>query len=396
MKDIKEKPESKGQGMSRRGFLKASLAGAAAVPLAGLTTDLLAGEGKRTHHKGPTQGLMIDAFCHIMPAKYTEAFAKRSKVRPDVMYTGRFGMASMSTMADVDARLRMMDKYPGYVQILNITGSNPEDLLSPKDAAEVCKIANDSMAELVYKYPDRFVAATAVLPLNDMDEAMKELDRAIKDLRLKGVQVSSTIMDKPLDSPEFRPLFEKMNAYNLPIQIHPKTPSKGPRALNMAGNDQVGMWAEFAYQWPYETTIAMGRLVFSGMMEKYPNLKILTHHLGGVVPYHAERVSHFFATSSTRYAGGAANPSFPKPVLDYYKMIYGDTACYGRVATLMDGFDFFGADHVLFATDYPYDAASGDIFIRETINSVEEMDIPDETRKKIFEENARRLFRLPV
>jgi len=268
-------------------------------------------------------------------------------------------------------------------------------MLSPRDAVDVCMVANDSMAELVYRYPDRFVAATACLPLNDMDAAMKELDRAIKELRMKGVQIPSTIMDKPLDSPEFQPLFEKMNAYNLPIQIHPRTPSNGPRAMEMAG-DPVGVWAEIAYQWPYETTIAIGRLVFSGMMEKYPNIKIVTHHLGGVIPYHSERVSRFFTTASHRYAMGANNPSFLRPILDYYKMIYADTAVYGRVATLMDGLDFFGADHLLFATDYPYDAANGSIFIRETINSVEEMDITEEERKKIFEDNTRRLFRLPV
>ena len=131
---------------------------------------------------------------------------------------------------------------------MNITGSAPEDMLSPKDAVEVCKIANDSMAELVYRYPDRFVAATACLPLNDMDAAMAELDRAIKDLRMKGVQIPSTIMDKPLDSPEFLPLFEKMNSYNLPIQIHPKTPTKGPRAMQLTGKDPVGIWAEMPYE----------------------------------------------------------------------------------------------------------------------------------------------------
>jgi uncharacterized protein len=137
--------------------------------------------------------------------------------------------------------------------------------------------------------------------------------------------------------------------------------------------------------------------LFSGMFEKYPNLKILTHHLGGFAPYHIERIIHFHQTGILRYGGGDGNsPYLPKPVIDYYKMFYGDTACYGATPTLMHGHTFFGADHMLFATDAPWDAADGDIFIRETIQSVEEMGISDEERKLIFEGNARRLFRLPV
>ena len=116
MKTIKEKPESKGQGMSRRGFLKASLAGAVAVPLAGLTTDLLAGEAKRAHPKGPTRGLMIDAFCHIQPPKYEEYLSKKAKAPFPASSAGRFGMPSMPAMFDVEARLKIMDRYDGYVR----------------------------------------------------------------------------------------------------------------------------------------------------------------------------------------------------------------------------------------------------------------------------------------
>jgi uncharacterized protein len=396
MKNGMEKSQSTGQGVSRRGFLKAGLAGAAAVPLAGMKADLFARDCKKDSTKRTARGLIIDAFSHITPPKYNEALSKRSKAPPEVFLTGRYGMPVMPAMSNAEARLRIMDRYEGYVQILNVSLPPPEDVLGPKDAIEVCKIANDGLAELVYKYPDRFVAATACLPLNDMDAAMKELDRAILDLRLKGVQITTTIMDKPLDSPEFQPLFEKMNHYNLPIQMHPRTPLKGPRALptKRPVADPVDNSAQSGLNWPYETSVAMGRFVFSGMLEKYPNLKIITHHLGGFIPYHAERQSHFYNTSSNRYPG--TPKFFTRPILDYYKMIYGDTACYGATPTLMCGYAFFGADHMLFATDFPYDAVGGDLFIRETINSVEEMDISDEEKKTIFEDNARRLFRLPV
>ena len=375
---------SENRGISRRDLLKAGFAGAAAVPLSSMGANLFARESKSNSSKRVKSGLMIDAFNHFLPPKFVSFVEKKTKA--PVGMSGRFGLPSMPSMTDVDVRLRIMERYEGYVQILNVSIPAVEDILSPRDAAEACKIANDSLAEVVYKYPDRFVAATACLPLNDMDAAMKELDRAILELHLKGIQIYSNIMNKPLESPEFDPLFEKMNYYNLPIQIHPKT----REGLEKYGNGN-------AILWPYETTAAMEGIVNSGMFEKYPNLKILTHHLGGVTPYHIERIIHFSQTGSHRYGTGrSSSPYLPKPLIDYYKMFYGDTACYGATSTLMNGYALFGTDHMLFGTDAPWDAADGDIFIRETIQSVEEMDICEEERVKIFEGNARRLFRLPV
>ncbi len=381
------------KNVHRRKLLKAGLVGAASVPLWGISSE--AKQTKRRPAKRPYKGLKIDAFCHILPPKYLDFIDKKSSVPREVFLSGPYDMPALPTMSDVDARIKMMERYPGYVQIINISLPPPEDILSPKDAVEACKIANDCMAKLVYQYPDRFVSAIACLPLNDMDAAIKELDRTILDLNFKGVQITTTIMDKPLDSPEFAPLFEKMCEYNLPIQMHPRTPKKGPRAIDM--RDPLEFAAGGAHMgWPYETTVAMGRLVFSGMMEKYPNLKILTHHLGGFTPYHAQRIASFHQTSMHRFKRAIAPKYFSRPILDYYKMMYGDSACYGATPTLMNGFAFFGADHMLFATDYPFDATSGDLFIRKTIQSANEMAITKEERKKIFEDNARRLFRLPV
>jgi aminocarboxymuconate-semialdehyde decarboxylase len=147
------------------------------------------------------------------------------------------------------------------------------------------------MAELVYKYPDRFVAAVACLPMNNMDAVLKEVDRAIIELGFRGIQLTSNIMDKPIDSPEFEPLFERMNYYQLPILIHPRAMTSGSRTFNANVVDKVGLLAQKPFNWPFETTIAMGRLVWSGMLEKYPNLKIVTHHCGGLTPYQANRIS---------------------------------------------------------------------------------------------------------
>jgi len=341
----------------------------------------------------------IDAFCHILPLKYLEALRKKSNAPMAVFHTGKYGMSPQPTMVDVEARLRIMDGHEGYVQILNTSLPPPEDVTSPEDTVELARIANDGMAELVYKYPDRFIAATACLPLNNMDAAMKELDRAIQELRFKGIQMTTTIMNKPLDSREFEPIFERMSHYNLPIQLHPRTMTAGPRFFEegKVPDDRAGFWAQVPFNWPFETTIAMGRLVFSGILEKYPRLKLITHHLGGLVPYHIERVTYFTQAAEMRFGVDILpKASLTKPFSDYYRMFYGDTACYGATPSLMCGYAFFGADHMIFATDAPYDSTGGARVIKETIRSVQEMNISDDEKKMIFEDNARRLFRLPI
>jgi aminocarboxymuconate-semialdehyde decarboxylase len=254
------------------------------------------------------------------------------------------------------------------------------------------------MAELVYKYPDRFVAAVACLPMNNMDAVLKEVDRAIIELGFRGIQITSNIMDKPIDSPEFEPLFERMNYYQLPILIHPRAMTSGPRAFNAGVVDKVGLLAQKPFNWPFETTIAMGRLVWSGMLEKYPNLKIVTHHCGGLTPYQANRISQHQSVGEIEMYRQRDNSDwhFTKRPFEAYKMMYGDTAVWGNTSILMCGYDFFGVDHIVFGTDMPFGGELGADYVRETIRSVEEMNIPEDDKKKIFQDNPRRLFHLPV
>jgi predicted TIM-barrel fold metal-dependent hydrolase len=331
--------------------------------------------------------LKIDVFNHILPPKYMEALLKESSAKS---VDEQVGLNKRQALHDLEARFRIMDRYEGYIQILDIAIPPVEDVASPEVAADLAKIANDEMAELVMKYPDRFIAAVACLPMNNMDAVLKEVDRAITELKFRGVQITSNIMDKSLDSPEFEPLFEKMNYYNLPILMHPRNMQSGPRTFSW--NTIDGM-AQSHFNWPYETTIAMGCIVLSGMLNKYPNLKIITHHCGGFVPYQANRIARM--QESLTYSQ-TASMGFNKNLVEYYKMFYGDTACWGNTPALMCGYAFFGADHILFGTDMPFGTRGGDAFVRDTILSVEEMAIPEEDKKKIFEANARKLFRIPI
>ncbi len=336
--------------------------------------------------KAPYQ-LKIDAYSHIVPPKYKQALYK---VAPE-MHDRQVQVCP--PLYDLDHRFRIMDKYEPLRQVLTLGRIPVEHVASPKKAAELAMIANDEMAELVFKYRDRFVAALATLAMTNMDAALKEAERCIKDLKFKGVYLHTPVDEKPLDSPEFMPLYEMMVKYDLPIIIHPMRKINHPDYLTEK-ESKYNMFALFG--WPYDTTSAMARLVFSGVMEKYPTLKIVTHHCGGMVPFFSERIRQFTQQSEFRL-GEEAGFGRKKTSLEYFRMFYADTAIYGNPEALKCGHSFFGPDRILFGIDFPLgDTEFGDRNYRQTINAIEQMDISDQDRKKIYEDNARDLMRLPI
>jgi predicted TIM-barrel fold metal-dependent hydrolase len=332
--------------------------------------------------------MKIDLFPHILPVKYKEMLYK---IAPSDFYI-KDVIETLPTLFDLEHRFRIMDKYEGLMQILTLSSPPIEQIGDSKKAIDLAKMANDEMAGLVLKYPDRFPAAVAALPMIDMDATLKEVDRAINDLKFRGIQLNSPINNKPLDSPEFLPLYEKMAHYNLPIWIHPV------READFADyrTEKRSKYMIFhIFGWPYETAAAMTRLVFSGVLEKYPNLKIITHHCGSMVPYLEQRIIGAY-DHAEMLRGAKYKQGLTKSPIDYFKMFYYDTAIYGSTPGLMCAYAFCGADHLLFATDFPYDSQFGERYIRQTIQSVDQMTISDLEKKMIFEENARKLLRLPI
>jgi aminocarboxymuconate-semialdehyde decarboxylase len=150
------------------------------------------------------------------------------------------------------------------------------------------------------------------------------------------------------------------------------------------------------FGWPYETTAAMTRLVFSGILEKYPGLKVVTHHCGGMVPYYEQRIVQHYGQRD-RTGSVPFIKELPKSPLEYYKLFYADTAIHGNTPALMLAYHFFGADHMVLGADMPLgDYYFGFRSYRQTINAIEAMDITEAEKKKIFTDNALHLLRLPV
>ena len=337
---------------------------------------------------GKTYSLKIDAYSHISPPRYTEVLRKDY---PD-FYNNMLGPAV--PLYDLEHRFRIMDTYEGLKQVLTI-GPVPslESFADPQESVELAKLANDEMAELLLKYRDRFLAAIALLPMNNIEAALKETDRTITELGFRGIYVHSNINGKPLDSPEFLPLFEKMAKYNLPIYIHPWR-SDEFTDYQSEKTSKYGIASTFG--WPYETTAAMTRLVFSGILEKYPNLKIVTHHCGGMIPYYEQRIIQF-CDIYRRNPRLKYFQNLSKTPIEYFKMFYADTAIHGNTPALMLAYHFWGANQIVFGADMPLgDYYFGNRSYRQTINAIEAMDITDDEKNKIFVDNVVSLLGIAV
>jgi predicted TIM-barrel fold metal-dependent hydrolase len=275
-----------------------------------------------------------------------------------------------------------MDAFAPLAQVLTIGPTPPlETFAQPKHAVDLARVANDEMAELVEKYPESFVAGIALLPMNDIEAALAEAERAVKDLGLRGIYLHSNINGKPLDSPEFLPLFEMMARHDLPVYIHPY---RGTEFPDYQTETESRYAIASSFGWPYETTAAMTRIAFSGLLERLPDLKVVTHHMGGMTSLFAQRIVH------SEFLRG-----LNKPALDYYKMFYVDTAIHDNTPGLMLGYSFWGPEHMVLGSDIPLgDPEFGRGSYAVTIRAIEAMEIPEAEKRMIFAGNVIRLLKL--
>lgn len=334
--------------------------------------------------------MMIDIFPHILPPRY---FERAQAVAPASVHLLK-RMRNIPVLFDLKRRLAIMDQHEGYVQVLTLAAPPIEVLAGPEQSPELARLANDEMAVVVERYPERFPGFVASLPMNNSEAALKEIDRAIGSLGATGVQVFSNAAGRPLDSPEFLPLFARMAELDLPVWLHP---ARAASFADYAGESRSKFDIWWTFGWPYETSAAMSRLVFAGLFDQHPNLKIITHHCGAMIPYFEGRVGFGLDQLGTRSDDAEdlqALSRLKRRPIDYFRRYYGDTALFGSTAGLECGVAFFGAEQILFGTDMPFDPEGGSGFVRETIASIARMRATEEEKRLIYEGNARRLLRL--
>jgi len=263
----------------------------------------------------------------------------------------------------------------------------------PDKSPEFARIANDGLAELVAKYPGRFIGFAASLPMNNVDACLKEIDRSVTQLGARGFQIYTNVAGKPLDLPEFAPIFEDAARRDITIWMHPARGAELPDYITETKSKYEIWWT---FGWPYETSAAMSRIVFSGMFDRHPNLRIVTHHMGGMIPYFEGRVGYGWDVLGSRTSDEdyvSLRKAMKKRPIDYFRNFYADTALFGGQSATRCGLDFFGVDHCVFASDVPFEPKPG-LYIRETIRCIEGLDISASDKEKIYEGNARRLLKL--
>jgi predicted TIM-barrel fold metal-dependent hydrolase len=333
--------------------------------------------------------MKIDIFNHILPPRFVCKFLEVGAKYGDMVERVR----RVPLLVDLDARFRLMDEFGEYRQIISLASPPIEAYAGPEVSPHLARLANDGMAELVQRYPHRFPGFVASLPMNHPEAATGELDRAVRDLGARGVQIFTNAAGRPLDEPDFLPLFERMAAYDLPVFLHP---ARGADMPDYACESKSRYEIWWTFGWPYETSAAMSRLVFSGLFDRFPAIKIITHHLGAMVPHFANRIKHGWAQLGKRTSGedfSGVLSRLRKPLLDYFQMFYADTALFGCAAGTRCGLDFFGAEHVVFASDMPFDPEPG-LYVRETIEALESLDLDQRSSELIYRRNAERLLKL--
>jgi predicted TIM-barrel fold metal-dependent hydrolase len=332
----------------------------------------------------------IDAFNHFFPKRLWDKMLAAEGGRRDI---GK-RMRGIPCLYDLDERFRVMDMFADYTQILSLGMPPLEALGTPEQTLEYARLGNDGLAELATKYPDRFAGYVAALPMNAPELAAREAERAFTQLGANGVQIHTNVNGAPLDEPRFRPIFEVCARYDKPILLHP---SRGADMTDYKTEDKSKYEIWWTFGWPYETSAAMARMVFSGMFDELPKLKVLAHHMGAMVPYFEGRVGPGWDQLGKRTSDEDLTlvlKRLKKRPFDYFKDFYADTAVFGSRAATVCGLDFYPTDQVLFASDSPFDPERGPGYIRDTIKVLESIDMPQETREKISFRNAQKLFGL--
>jgi predicted TIM-barrel fold metal-dependent hydrolase len=271
---------------------------------------------------------------------------------------------------DVDTKLAAMDAAGVERAALSINDPGPEWFGA--DGPAVARMANDFVAGVVARHPHRFFGL-CVLPLQDMQASLVELDRCVNDLGMKGVLLYTNLAGRFPDEPEFRPLFARAEKLGLPLLLHPAKPVTIEQVKAYEMTSALGNM--------FDNTIALTRIIMSGILDEFPDLKLVCPHLGGALPFLIGRVDHQTQVLKRGPKNLRHAPS------EYLRRVWFDIVSPLPLA-MKFAYDFLGPDRLLFASDHPWVEPK---LIRDTFEAVE---MPADDRQKIASLNARTLFRL--
>ena len=322
---------------------------------------------------------MFDIHTHYYPPRYLAALERGSslvRVAHDtqgqllIQYPGDYNIV-VRGHRELDERVHAMDEHGIAVQAISLTtpGVHVEER---HRGIELARLVNDEFAEATARYPGRF-APLAALPLHDPDAAVLELERAVSQLGHRGALLFSNVNGRALDDPAYFPLFEKLAELQVPAFLHPTNPA----FLGAVADYRLTAIIGFLF----DTTTAAMRLVFAGVLERLPALRLIVGHLGGTIPYVAERADRAFDAYDECRAHITRTPS------EYFRRLYYDTVNFNPDALRL-GLAFAGASHLVFGSDYPHQVGS----IGRALGAVRALAVTEAEREAILGRNAERLL----
>ncbi|HXT62927.1 MAG TPA: amidohydrolase family protein [Pyrinomonadaceae bacterium] len=318
----------------------------------------------------------IDVHTHYYPPVYFDrireipsdfSFGKSPSGQTIITYRDARFFGVTPPMTDVTKRLEDMDRVGIDVEVISLSTPNVF-FAEAQQQVEIARMVNDAYAELVAQHPQRF-KALASIPMDSPDHALKELHRAIDELKMNGVILLSNIGGKALTSPQYRPFFAEANRMKLCLLLHPMLPANTDPFREYVLGPIVGFM--------FDTTLAVARLCFDGMFREYPDIRWIIGHLGGAIPYLMERLDNGWRDFPECRAKIDELPS------TYLKKLHYDTVNFNSHMLMMTH-DLVGADHMLMGSDYPHLLGS----IDRAVSSICELDIPETEKAQIYSGNA--------
>lgn len=297
----------------------------------------------------------VDVFAHVLTPRF---YARMLQIEPSIPQ--RYAFFNNPVLQSVDERRKHWDGVTR--QVISFANALPEDYVGPVESAGLCWDANEELIQQVQENPDMFEAAVLMVPMNNMDEAVRIVrEQVVPNENVVGVQVFTRALGQSIAHEDFRPLFDALAATDVPAWLHPVFDARKP------DNNIV-------FSWEYELTQAMLQMVQAGLFRAHPNLKVIVHHAGAMVPFFAGRVDRIL----------------PSEQSSDFRRFYVDTAILGNTPALDLAASFFGIDHMVFGTDAPLGILPAGA-TKEILAAIDAMSIASEERAAILYGNYRRL-----
>ncbi|MFC1816368.1 amidohydrolase family protein [Thermodesulfobacteriota bacterium] len=331
--------------------------------------------------------MIIDAHSHGFHYKYLDELLEAGgNWLKDRLERRRPLTEGRPQRGNVEVRVAQLDRNGIDLQVVTPgLDSNllPGDLYAQLNFA---RVLNDNMARFMEDSKGRLLTVGTVPIANFEEGGRQEMERAIRTLGLKGISIYTNINGKPLDLPEYEPFWARVAEMDIGVWVHPyASPGESGRSYEA----DYDLAHNFGY--PFETTLMLSRMVFSGMMDRYPDLKIVTHHLGGMIPFLWGRITETCDPSMQMIR---MNQVMPRPLFDYFSRFYYDTAIGGSTSALKCAYEVFGADSLIFATDAPNGPGGGEPRLARYPGIIRSLGLSEAENKKIFEDNARRILNM--